>query len=592
MVWTIAPISGTPSYACLGNTTIRNKVNEFDSAEVQCEGTFTCDTVVQIKEGATILFQGYVKESQMEQNGKLYKLTLVETAQDLKYNIVTYLGSRSFIRNGQQVYQLVDTILTGSGWVRGTSDSTAVTSIGFYNTASSQALYKLLKDMHGYKIWFTVTADGVSKQVFWGTYRTDRTGSPITTWISKQTEADSIDRNVTKITVYGENSSIYGSAGSGTKEKVYKYGLAKTASECTTVATKLLADIGTNKTRYVFTLPKTNTYLAGDLVKIGVGGSNYNVFDVTRTQSNTKIGIGASEVSYIDTLGTNLEEISGSIKTPTQKTYDGGEQSCNATTSWKQNITIPDILNVSDFKLKVQCKKFNATTNVSATTEYLSQVSQVNAATTGAVGSNLPLGTTYYPDYNGMYCNANGGSNMDGFQMGIAVGKAIIYMSAAVTNSVMYLEYCNGLYDTWHTVDSININGVANSMPCYTLTGLFSGMVGADVTVGATRIRMRFVVGSGDSGDMRPYTWTISAGRVTRHVHSLATQYQPTPQPYAITSFSVYCRGLLVTTINTPAEDSNYEVDITSYLINGDNNIEVRPNASGNINVTGSYYSV
>lgn len=582
MAWTIAPIAGTPSYTCLGNTILRHKLNELDSAEITCEGTFTPDTVVQVKEGATILFQGYVKESNMEQNGKLYKLTLIETAQDLKYNIVSYLGSRSFIQTGKVVYELVDIILGGSGWVRGTSESTPVTALGFYNTNSSAALVKLLKDMLGNRIWFTATPDGVTKQVWWGAYRVDRTGAPITTWISKQQEADSIDRNITKITVFGENSTIYASAGSGTKEKVYKYSLAKTITECTDIATKLLADMGSNKTRYVLTLPKTNTYYIAD--KVRVSGVDYIVFDVTKTQSNTVIGIGAGEVSYAETLGSNLEEISGAIKSPSQKTYDGGEQSCNSVTAWSQNITIPDVNNVTDFKLKVRAKKFKSLTAVSAQTAYLSDISQISNSSTAPSGSIFGYSFQYYPSTSGLALS----SMANGHQFGMAtVSGDVRNLEATGNNFYLQMEYKVGS-GGWTAIGSqLSILIAPMSSTAISLSTLFPGQ--AD----GTQLYLRFYVWSTDSSNVStPSGITLRGQRVTRHYHSVTATQDINEQSYGITSMSVYCRGVLVQTISSPVEDLDYEVNITSYLANGDNLVTVMPNYKGNIVVTGSYYSV
>jgi len=585
MVWTIAPISGTPSYTCLGNSVIRNKLNELDSAEISCAGTFTPDTVVQIKEGATILFQGYVKESLQEENGKVYKLTLMETAQDLKYKIVEYSGSRSFIRTGLNVGQLVDLILTGSGWVKGTADATAVTALGFYNATSSSSLYKLIKDMQGKYLWFTVTADGVTKQVWWGTYRTDRTGSPITSWISKQLQADSIDRNITKITVYGENSTIYGSAGSGTKEKVYKYSLAKTAIECSEVATKLLADVGTNKSRYVVTLAKTNTYFAGDLVR--VSSVNYTVHDVERTQSATKLGIGAADISYRDTLGTTLEEINGSLKSPSQKTYDGGEQSVNASLTWKQNITVPDINNMTDFKIKVQCKKFNATSNVAAETEYLSDISQVN--TTGSYTYSGAFGyTRYIPDSNGLACTGM----TNGHQFGMSVMTGDIYNTTASQQSVnIQAQYKIGA-GSWTNIGQAFAAYIDSRSP-YTEHITVSMVSLTPGQADNTTVYVRWVISCSTSSGVG-----TSAGlyyrlqRVTRHKHSLTTQYTANPQPYAVGGFWVYVGGVLRFTQVSPVENTNYEFNITPYLVTGDNTLQILTDASANVNVTGSYYSV
>lgn len=455
MVWVLT--NGTTSYSCLGNSIIRNKLNELDTAEVQCVGTFTPDTVVYILDGATTIFRGYIKESIQEANGKLYKLSLVESAVDLKYKIVEYSGSRSFIRTGLNVGQLVDLILTSSGWVKGTADSTAVASLGFYNATASASLYKLIKEIQGKYLWFT--DNGTSKQVWWGLYRTDRTGSPITTWISKQAETDSIDRNVTKITVYGENSTIYGSAGSGTKEVLYSYPPARTASECTAVATKLLADIGANKSRFTLTLAKTNTYYAGD--KVRVSSVDYVVHDVTRTMSNTVLGIGAGEVSYAETLGANLTLIDGSIKTPTQKSYDGGEQSANATDTWKQNINVKDVNNISDFNLKVRCKTFKKTTTVAASTEYLSDVTPILGAVTSNPNENLTAygGSNYYP-YNTSsgyrYITKSGLTN--GFQNALFTFNCNLqYNYTSTAQYVLITPQYSFNGSTWYTLDGDGI---------------------------------------------------------------------------------------------------------------------------------------
>jgi len=447
-------------------------------------------------------------------------------------------------------------------------------------------MYKLIKDMQGKYLWYTVTADGVTKQAWWGAYRTDRRGTPITTWIARQTDLDTIDRNITKITVYGENSTIYGSAGSGTKEKIYKYAAAKVAYECTTIATKLLADLGTQKTRVVLTLPKTNTYYAGDYVRVTYLSVNndYIVQDVTRTQSNTVIGVGAPEVSYRDTLGSELEEVSGSIKSPSLKTYDGGEQSANATNGWKQNITIPDINNISDFKIKVRCKQFRALNNTVAQSSFLSDISQIVNNSYYSTTTFFGSGYSYLPSWYGITTTIIGSGQQ--FAMATISGDWLGASGGAYFN--LQCEYSVDGSSWYAAGSSADFVAPDSGDTLLSFSQLIPGSESPNLYV---RWRIYPYYGS---GNLRVFnSQTMNVQRVPRHYHSITSTYDINLQTYAITSFGVYVGGVLKYTKSAPVTvDTDYEVNISTYLATGDNNVEVRPNGKCNVNVTGSYYSV
>jgi hypothetical protein len=574
MVWTLS--DGTTTYSCLGNSVIRNKLNELDSAEVQCVGTFTPDTVVYIVDGGTEIFRGYIKESKQEANGKLYKLTLVESAQDLKYKIIEYSGSRSFIRSGDTVATLITMMINDTGWVAGTTDTTVITSIGFYNMTASAGIYKLIKEMQGKYVWYV--NDGNDKAVFWGSVRTDRTGTPITSYISKQAETDSIDRNIDKITVYGENSTIYGSYGTGTKEKLYKYAPAKTAYECTDVATKLLADIGNNKQRYVLTLPKTNTYYVGD--KIKVDSVDYIIFDITRTTSTTTLGIGGSDVSYAETLGGNLTVVDGSIKTPVDAQWSGGNTnvSANASEATTFIFDIKDATMVSNPYIDATIGDYIKTATVAAETEYLSSVDTVSG---GGAGTDVATFVTsfYFPDEDG----ASILRIADGFQHALFTLNCEAYSyEPAMISAELQLSYNNG--STWSSSIGIAYSALTTTRRSFNITGMASGSTTSET---AGQMKFRYYVSCWDKDDataieMKVYNLYGTVYRVPRHKHAVTTTYDKTTisgsKPSTI-QVSINGESFYTTlTPGTPLRVNTYWT-----LITGKNTISVKtPSGAGN----------
>ncbi|MCK5481441.1 MAG: hypothetical protein KAJ06_09845, partial [Gammaproteobacteria bacterium] len=179
---------------------------------------------------------------------------------------------------------LDNTILSGTGWTRGSSDTTSMSEVAFYYDTQFDALFRLLVDYRDHFVWF----NNSTKYVYFGSSRTDRTASNVD-YISKNAEVDSNNRVYDKIVVIGANDSITATQGSnGGTVKCYQIPELKSSYEALQVCIKLFADMGTSdKGRVTVMLVPTSLYEEGDLVSID--GSSYIVYNVEMNSAGTKL---------------------------------------------------------------------------------------------------------------------------------------------------------------------------------------------------------------------------------------------------------------------------------------------------------------
>lgn len=579
MTWTIT--DGVTTHTCFGNSVIRYKLQEMDAAEVRCRGYFTEDTKVTISEGATVIFRGYVKNIEQDANERTYSMTIIETAVELKDTIVEYSGSRSFIRSSQTVQSLIDTIITGTGWTRGTTDSTVVTSLGFYQTTAASAIFKLLKDMQGKNIWFI--DNGTTKTIYWGTTRTDRTATAIT-YLAKTLEKDSNDRNITKVTVLGQTDTAIYTTGTGTKERVFRYKPAKTTAECTDIAIKLLADYGVARNRYKVKIPPNYVYEIGDLVK--VDGTNYTIRDIETTQSYTMLGIGSYDISYADTLGADLTVVSGEVVTGTDASWSGGNTNvaANAAAYTTYIWDIKDINQISNAYIDATIGAFIKSASVATETELLSDVSQI-VSSSSYTDTTWLVGTNYFPSSSGFSV-----TNTDGHQLAMATFIGDFYASSSygATRIEIQCQYStNG--STWTTLSPFYRATINTTVPTpASLSCLVPGTT-------STTLYVRFMVTPQTDYAVRVYYGTYQfLQSITRHKHSVTTTYDKTTTGTAPSTISVHINSGTDVTL-TPGTPIALSGTIGT-LITGKNTIYVKtPSGAGNqcsVNPTITYQTL
>lgn len=518
MTWTLYDVTTGTNFVLFNDAQIILSLHELDSATGSMVGTVTVDDYVYIKESGTNteIFRGYIKNIEEQDTTKVKKLTIIESGNSLKDTIVTSGSSRSFILTGQTVRQCVDTILTGTGWVAGRTDTTSVPTIAFANISSYDALNKLLYSMFGYEVWFV--DNGTTKTINWGTVR--NTFGTVAYKKKIQTN-DSNNRNVTDITILGNDDSITGSATTGNtpkKTRIFRNTTCKSTDECTKVATNVLSDYRNPRNRYTLTLAPTYIYNPCD--QITVDGTNYIIRDITYTQSESKIGIGSYLLSYTDVYGSDLQEVTGSVSQGTDASWSGGNSNVSADgASYTQyTFSVKDIAVLTNLYLDATVGSFQVSTGVAATTEYLSEVSILKNSGAYTDTNWLTAGTHYFPDSTGVIV-----SNDDGHQFGLATMTGSFFSSGTKTVSII-LQYSLNSGATW-TNSVYNVTLTANSSCAVPVTcsGLISG------TADSSDLAVRFKIVPEAGSVIRVYDdFLITLQSVPRHTHSVASTYDKT----------------------------------------------------------------
>ena len=563
MSWVLYDDTLSTNFLIHNSASVSLTLHELDTATVNIVGTVAVDDAVRVVESVsgTVIFRGYIKNIDEDPVTKIKTLTLIETANELKDHIVESGGSRKFVVTSSTVQAIVDTIITGTGWTRGTTDTTAVATVAFSNINSLAALNKLLYDMYGYEIWFVTTVS--TKTVYWGTVRTVR---GTVTYLKKIQTGDSNNRGITDITVYGSDDSIYGSYSTGTtpkKERLYRNRSCKSSSECTKIATTLVNDFKNPRNRYTIYLnPNVFTYQPCD--QITVDSVNYIVRDITYTPIETRIGIGSYELSYSDLNSTSLEEITGSIASLVDAQWSGGVSNLasNAAsyTQFEWNILDKDL--ISNAKIDATVGAFAKSANIAAETEYLSDV---DAVTSGSTGTDSATFVTAF------YVPSSSGESMTVMSSGFQHA----YFTLAGLFQSDYIGWFRARLQvsadgsTWVSLGSGYIN-TDTSIRSWVLSGLLSGTTVTNYQY----FRIYVTV----ENQIKAWNMYGTFYRFPRHKHSVTTTYDRTTTgtPPSTVTVSINSGTSFTLTPGTP-------VDITSSLIDGKNLIEIKtPSGSGN----------
>ena len=518
MAWTIT--DGTNTYSISTGSFIKRSLKAYDYAEIETTGKFTLDTYVIIKEGATEIFWGYVKAIEEKHTGTWFKLTVSERAIELKDIEVVSGTNHNFVVNSQSVSSLVSLILTGTGWTAGTTDATVVDTIAFYYLNAGDALQKVIEEMNNKNIWF----DNKNKIVYWGTQNHDLTATALS-YNKKVETSNSVRRNINYVRVLGNNDTYSGSSGTGTKGVTYRYTNAKSNDECNSMAATILDNLANPKLRYDVTLKPNYSIDVCDLVKID--GTNYTVYDVKLSQTQCVIGVNGYGDDVFSIYGKALTEVSGEIITGSDATWGGNSQNVAANgAKWTEySFTCKDKSMISNFILKSEIDNFQVSTGVAATTEYLSEVSQVVDTSTTAANTGLSDYITYFPSSSGIACSTMN----NGFQFGMATITGTFRNTS--TNTLVSIsiqtQYKVG-NGSWGFVGdpfllSLPFNTSGAVISPFSLSSLFSGISDN------SQLYIRWIVGV----NYINYIYcndnvSMSVQRIPRHVHSVTTTYNNT----------------------------------------------------------------
>lgn len=302
---------------------------------------------VCLEEGATTLQMSYVKDPN-PLNLFPYKYIFKDTDKTINY-------------------VLDNIILPGSGFTRhpSCSDTTLVNPTMFYYMSTINALYKILKELKGYHVWFEGSYVGFG----------DRGGEvfPISKTIMVKPESDSYLRNVEKVIVVGLTDSIVGTAGTGNKMLVFKYDDAINQSEANQLASTILNRRSGPRSRLNVDLKPLVGFYEGQ--QVSLGGVTYTVQDVTMRFDKTTLGLAGEAVDIMDILGNKLHLLEGYMAAGSAVTYDSGWEDIDKDTFLEWKFTLNDGDALSNIKLNVSLDDIKQTsTNNSGVTDILNTI--------------------------------------------------------------------------------------------------------------------------------------------------------------------------------------------------------------------------
>ena len=286
MGWLLYDTVGTIYYPITNEKLVR-QLNGLNYVTCKLENALIAsNTLVNVlDESGAIVFIGFIKKT-ADPTDDINSYEITERAIELQNDLC---DGGSYVYNFGVVTSSVNTImdntiLSGTGWTRGTSDTTSMTQVAFYYDTQFDAMFRLLADYRDHFVWF----NNSTKYVYFGSSRTDRTASDVS-YISKVAEVDSNNRVYDKIIIIGANDSITAVQGTnGGTVKCYQIPELKSSYEALQVCIKLFADMGTsNKGRVTILLPPTSLYDEGDLVSID--GDNYIVYNIEMSSAGTKL---------------------------------------------------------------------------------------------------------------------------------------------------------------------------------------------------------------------------------------------------------------------------------------------------------------
>jgi len=608
-------VVGSNTYP-IAEVNITKSLSSLNNADFVTTVSLALDTEVTIKYNGSIVFIGYIK-NRTETEDKLYRYTVIERAVELETQIVKNgTGSYVFTLTNQTVDDIISTILNGTDWTAGSSDNSAIQAISFAYTNKLTALFKVLREIKGYYVWF----DNSTKKVYWGTSRTDQ---GTIDYIKKEVEEETYKRNITKVIVFGNEEDTYGEAGSDeTAVAIYKYADAKTPEECTSVASTILSELQNPYHRISITTTVNPNINEGDLVT--VDGSSYVVQEINMDMYEMKMDLNARRKSIFEVLGGKLTEMSGTVKVGKKvtSTYDGGWSFVSSTSPAKYKLHIDDVSNIESFTIDVtvsNLKKMfstgteyanitsaasdvgfattdNALTNITST-EYLSIPPVVTSDYEFSLSSSVPFSETFILD---------SGLGSDGFAFALVTVILVVENNDSIYGYAMVEIYAESEYYNTLRLSTY----VAVSPNTYQAIPVSFIVEGRDD--GGDNISVEVNVDS--NVDMDVVTLKAYAYFVGRHYHPIVDKQHANPIPdnshghitsdtghnpnvtedvQDVSSYpsnvEVIVNGSTVDTITGGTEETA-TIDITANLQSGENVIEIVPTSGkGSVYVGGRY---
>jgi len=312
-------------------------------ADITLTDSIPLDTLVDVKFGDDIVLRGYVK-SRTKTHDNTYRYEVVERAVELE-NQVVYDPEEgyTFVVKDVSVNDVVDTILSGSGWTRGSSDTANLGAVSFTYTRKLPALFKVLKELRGHKVWF----DSTTKKVYFGDSRDDK---GTLNYFTLSEETSTRNRNIDKVVVFSNDEDVYAEYGSGDVTAIYKYTSAKTEEECSLIAQRIYEELGHPYNRIEVETEIDPNINEGDLVT--VDSTTYMVYRVEYNMYTMKVHLNENLHSVFDILGSKIIEMSGSVSTLSLVTDTISIPPSNTPTVYR--LVVPDVSLIEKAELEFE----------------------------------------------------------------------------------------------------------------------------------------------------------------------------------------------------------------------------------------------
>ena len=365
------------------DVSINYQTKGLDVAKCKSATQVPVENLVEVynSEGEKV-FKGYVKKNKMsgkDKNGDdIFELEIHESATELTMQRMGqvengYIVSQKAYMPSVSLKEAVISILNGSGWQLHPSwvypsPPERTPMLMFYYTTRFDALYKLVRAMYGYDLWFSDDGTG-KKYVYYGPGRYSW-GTIDALVLDSSSEYDSRRRKVDFVKIIGKSDSISGQWPQGgmavtSKIAVFRYDDIMNNDEATRLAKQVFSDIGTESVKVTVNLNRPISYIR-EADQVSISGLSYIVKDVVYNEKETILKLSTGELSIFDLLDEKLKEVTGEIKEGSIGTYDGGWQNVSSEANssgqyigaGKWMLQIQDVNLVRDFELNITLDRF------------------------------------------------------------------------------------------------------------------------------------------------------------------------------------------------------------------------------------------
>ena len=319
---------------------ITKSLNELNTTTLQTTTELSLDDLIRILYDGNEVFKGHVTRVRRSEGG-IHEITITEMAIELRKQLVDYGGQYRHEWYSLTVDEIIDRILSGSGWTRESSDTTTIPAISLEYVDRLTALSKIIKEMRGKYLWFTS-----DRKVVFGDYNVDRTAEDPFRYDTISFEEDN-DETYDKIIVLGRGDGINQEKveiGSGTRVKVYMYKDAKSTDELQKIAEVLYASATQTKRSMTVTGHLRPEISEGDLIT--VDGETWLVVRAEHSTASTQLELGNPQPTLSQLINEKLrgiEEIGHVAQGATNVANFGGwETAVDADHSATYRFFLPD----------------------------------------------------------------------------------------------------------------------------------------------------------------------------------------------------------------------------------------------------------